>query len=83
MTAAKARPNELPGWPRLLSVELAAAYIGQSPNVLDRLGITFHKVGSRRMYDRADLDRWVDDLAGHSQDGDPQSWMERISQCGT
>lgn len=83
MTAAKARPSELPNWPRLLSRELAAAYIGQSPNTLDRLRIAYHRVGVRRMYDRNDLDRWVDDLAGQGQDGNPQSWMDRISTCGT
>jgi hypothetical protein len=63
VTSGKRDPASLPHWPRLLSKELAAAYLGISPNALVALGVPQLRVGSRVLYDREALDRWVDALA--------------------
>lgn len=53
-------------WPRLLSRELAADYVGLGVSTIDGLdGFPEPKqVGRRRLYDIRDLDRWADALAG-------------------
>jgi hypothetical protein len=68
----------LPDWPRLMGAELAAAYVGISENTLREHGPQPKAIGRRRLWDRADLDRWADALGGqpleaadhdkHSQD---------------
>jgi hypothetical protein len=35
MTSRRLAPAELPGWPRNMARDLAAAYVGVSPNVFD------------------------------------------------
>jgi hypothetical protein len=57
------RPT-LPDWPRLMGVDLASAYVGLSANTLRSVGPKPRAVGKRRLYDRTDLDRWADRLAG-------------------
>ena len=54
----------LPDWPRLMGAELAAAYVGLSPNTLRKEGPEPRAIGRRRLYDRIDLDRWADRLGG-------------------
>ncbi|TWA88812.1 hypothetical protein FBY14_107184 [Azospirillum brasilense] len=63
MASPKRALNELPGWPRLLRPELAAAYIGVSTGTLDALDLPSVRVRSLRLYDRSSLDQWVDSLA--------------------
>lgn len=58
----------LPGWPRLLSSEQAGAYLGISAPMLDRIGLTAHRIGGRKLYDRCELDRWVDQQAFAAND---------------
>lgn len=82
MTAAKIKPGDLPNWPRLLSREMAAAYVGVSPNAFDAFRIPALKIGTRRLYDRIALDQWVDDRIDAPQNDGSQSWMERVTQCG-
>ena len=49
--------NQLPGWPRLMSRPLAAAYVGLSPSGFDRWldDIPSVKIGSKKLYDLDDL----------------------------
>lgn len=54
----------LPDWPRLMGEELAAAYVSLSATTLRAKGPAPARLGKRRLYDRRDLDRWADRLAG-------------------
>ena len=64
MAAKLADIEGLPFWPRLLSREQAAAYLGVTVPTLEGLPIASIRVRRRRLYDRAILDRWVDGLTG-------------------
>jgi len=51
--------------PRYLSTKQAAMYVGLSPCTLNRMRVTgegprYAKAGRRVVYDRADLDAWID-----------------------
>jgi hypothetical protein len=54
----------LPNWPRLMCVDLAAAYLGLGVTTLREKGPAPKEYGKRRLYDRIDLDRWADRLGG-------------------
>jgi predicted DNA-binding transcriptional regulator AlpA len=62
--------GELPGWPRGMSVELAAAYVGLSVSTVYRLvgESDFAKkrwlTAGRAVFFREDLDAWLDRKAG-------------------
>src|SRR3954468_9658161 len=64
MTAPGLNPSELPYWPLHLSRELAAAYVGVSPNLFDQevkagkwpKGTRRGPRGKRITWDRRDLD---------------------------
>lgn len=58
----------LPEWPRLMSVELAAAYLSIGTTMLRERGPQPKHLGSRVLYDRRDLDRWADALTGQELD---------------
>lgn len=62
MAARRADLIDLPAWPRLLSREQAAAYLGVTGPTLDGFVIASQKVGGRRLYDRLVLDQWADRL---------------------
>lgn len=47
--------------PRCLSREQAARYLGIGRTLLKRIGPPPIRLGRRRVYDRVDLDRWLDD----------------------
>lgn len=53
----------LPDWPRLMPIELAAAYLSRSPTVIRARGPKPKKDGRSVLYDRRDLDRWADRLS--------------------
>ena len=57
-------PATLPHWPRLLSVELAASYVGLGVTRFEALELPCRRIGKRKLYDRLDLDRWADRLDG-------------------
>lgn len=61
-----------PDWPRLMTIEYAAAYLSRSPTVLRERGPTPKRDGRSVLYDRKDLDRWADEL-----DGQPLAPAER------
>lgn len=53
MTARRANLSGLPDWPRLMSVDQAAAYLGLSaPTFTDRCKVHPCKIGARTLYDR-------------------------------
>lgn len=60
----------LPDWPRLMAVDLAAAYLGIGESTLRSRGPKPKKIGSRTLYDKQDLDRWADGLGGQPLDAD-------------
>lgn len=79
MTARRADLVGLPYWPRLMSAEQAAAYLGISqPTFVERVRIAPCKIGSRALFDRAALDRWVDGLAA---EGKPTGFAARIEEA--
>lgn len=62
-------PYQLPGWPRLMGVDLAAAYVGMSPSgfqdaVTAKVLPSPTRIGRRVLWDRAMLDRAVDERTG-------------------
>jgi hypothetical protein len=79
MTMMEALHREaLPDWPRLMSVELAARYLGLGATTLREMGPDGPKpkrYGKRVLYDRRDLDRWADAL-----DGQPLDAQEREAE---
>lgn len=58
----------LPDWPRLMAEPVAAAYISLSPSTLRTLRLRTRRVGRRVLYDRRDLDTWVDGMSGQPLD---------------
>jgi len=46
---------------RCLSKEEAARYLGIGVTLLAELGIPFLKIGRRCLYDKVDLDDWIED----------------------
>lgn len=65
----------MPHWPRLMSEEMAASYLGISKtNFRERWNGKRefpqpHRIGSRVLWDRQLLDRYVDALSGLSASG--------------
>lgn len=66
----------LPDWPRLMSVQMAAAYLSRSVSTIRERGPTPKRDGRSVLYDRVDLDRWADRLAGQ-----PLSPIEREEEA--
>lgn len=63
MSAALAA--KLPDWPRLLGPEQAAAYLGVSAGTFStHVTVKPVRMGRRVLYDRLELDRFVDTLTG-------------------
>lgn len=60
----RARTVLLPDWPRLMPIELAAAYLSRSVSTIRDRGPSPKRDGRSVLYDRHDLDRWADSLGG-------------------
>ena len=61
MTLPRPDLAELPHWPRLLSVAQAACYLGVSTGTFRAyVDVTPVKIGEKVLYDRLELDGWVD-----------------------
>lgn len=54
---------------RLLSKEHAAAYLGIGVTLLEQLGVPHVKFGRRCLYDRIDLDSWLDEYKRRGRAG--------------
>ncbi len=86
MTAARADLRDLPDWPRLLSREQAAAYLGVSVNMLEsRIGNPFPaplRIGGRKVFDRRALDKAVDQLTGNTPQSPAGEVRRRLVDAG-
>ena len=85
MTAARLQPSELPGWPRWLSEDFSAAYVGVSPSTF-RAEVNAgmwpkpHRRGpggGRILWDRHELDRASDKMSDPSQSA-KERMLQRI-----
>lgn len=56
--------TRLPDWPRLMPLRLACAYFGVCDKTFRSLGIAPRRIGRRVLWDRQDLDRFADGMAG-------------------
>jgi hypothetical protein len=61
-------PARLPDWPRLMGEPQAADYLSIGKTLLRAHGPEPKRLGRRVLYDRRDLDRWADRLAGQPLD---------------
>lgn len=64
--------------PGLLTEPGAAAFLGISPSKLRELGLPRRKLGRKRLYDRRDLEAYIDSLPyeGEEQEGDEaERWL--------
>ena len=52
---------------RCLNKEQAGEYLGIGVTLLTELGVPFIKLGRRCLYDRLDLDAWLDDYKSSEQ----------------
>lgn len=74
----------LPGWPRVLEDELAAAYVGLGVSTFrrevaaGRAPAAIHLTKGRVGWDRAALDRWVDQLAAGKSPSGGNPWDAKI-----
>jgi hypothetical protein len=63
--------------PRCLSREQAAHYLGIGRTLLARIGPPPIRLGRRRLYDRFDLDRWLDDHKSRGWAIKEELWPEK------
>lgn len=80
--ARKPAIGELPNWPRLMAQATAAAYCGISlSHFLGACPVAPVKIGEKPLWDRQDLDRWIDALHdGGASRYDP--WDNAIDRLG-
>jgi hypothetical protein len=67
---------------RGLSKEQAADYLGIGVTLLSELDIPFIKVGRRCIYDRVDLDRWLDDTKERGRAVKETLWPSKAVSTG-
>lgn len=71
-------PASLPGIePRCLSREQAARYLGIGRTLLGRIGPPPVRLGRRLVYDRVDLDRWLDETKSRGRAIKEDLWPEK------
>ena len=69
---------------RCLTKEQAAAYLGIGVTLLAELGVPVLKLGRRSVYDRIDLDAWLEDYKRRGRagkEGEPK-WPVRPASIG-
>ena len=59
---------------RCLSKEQAANYLGIGVTLLTELGVPFTKLGRRCVYDKVDLDEWLDEYKQRGRAGKETLW---------
>ena len=71
MNSMRQEPDDAPSLPeiRCLSAEQAAAYLGIGSTLLAELRVPFVKLGRRTVYDRVDLDAWLDEYKHRGRAG--------------
>ena len=68
--------------PRCLSREQAARYLGIGRTLLKRIGPTPVRLGRRLVYDRVDLDRWLDNYKSRGRAIKEDLWPEKKDSTG-
>ena len=68
-------PDSLPA--RCLSRTQAAVYLGIGTTLLARIGPPPIRLGRRRVYDRVDLDRWLDNYKSRGRAIKEELWPEK------
>jgi hypothetical protein len=68
-------PHPLPV--RCLDRASAAAYLGIGKTLLARIGPPPIRLGRRRVYDRVDLDRWLDEYKSRGRAIKEELWPEK------
>jgi hypothetical protein len=80
MMATRTKPDDrslpLPA-ARCLSGGQAADYLGIGATLFDRIGPAPIALGRRRVYDRIDLDTWLDEHKGRGRVMKEKSWPEK------
>lgn len=64
--------------PRLLPAPAAARYLGVSESLLRTLPIPRRELNRKRVYDRADLDRYADTLPYEQKEGEPCDVADQV-----
>ncbi|MEL6219291.1 MAG: helix-turn-helix domain-containing protein [Pseudomonadota bacterium] len=72
------RPAETP---RLMGTSDAARYLGVSPTYLRALDIPRKVLGTRRLYERSDLDAFADTLR-YEDEADAEAACAEVFGCG-
>ena len=68
--------------PRCLSQKEAARYLGIGRTLFTRIGPAAISFGRRRVYDRIDLDRWLDDYKSRGRAIKEDLWPEKKDSTG-
>jgi len=67
---------------RCLTSEQAAAYLGIGVTLLADLEVPCVKLGRRRVYDKVDLDSWLDEHKRRGRAGKESQWPARPESTG-
>jgi len=67
---------------RCLTKEQAAAYLGIGVTLLEGLGVPVVKFGRRSVYDRFDLDGWLDEYKRRGRAGRDSKWPVKKDSTG-
>lgn len=74
-----------PNWPRLMTAALACSYLGNiSAESFARFVASRVRAvrwpGEQLLYDRADLDRWLDEGAPNNPAKSDEAWLAELEQ---
>lgn len=67
---------------RCLSKEQAAVYLGIGVTLLAELGVPFLKMGRRCVYDKVDLDEWLNEYKQRGRAGKEFIWPVKPESTG-
>jgi len=79
MSNAKLKPSDLPDWPRLMRLPVAAAYCSVSQtHFLSNFTIAPLRIGGAVLWDRAELDIYISNLK-EIDSGNPEDWLSKVA----
>ncbi len=67
---------------RCLTKEQAAEYLGIGSTLLGELGVPCVKLGRRSVYDRVDLDAWLEETKQRGRAGKETRWPVNVVSTG-
>jgi hypothetical protein len=67
---------------RCLSKEQAAEYLGIGVTLLTELDVPFLKMGRRCVYDKVDLDEWLNEYKQRGRAGKENIWLVKLESTG-